>query len=74
MKGTSSDLCEKDLYCIARHIQTLVKQHWHKESIPKKDCELCTYAKTCGFDPWGAFVKLSELTGVNISALKGFKV
>jgi hypothetical protein len=65
-------LSDKDLHCIARHIQTLVKLYWHKESMPQKDCQLCAYSNNCGVDPWDSFIKLSEITGVRISPHKGF--
>nr|WP_312986130.1 hypothetical protein [Clostridioides sp.] len=65
-------LTEKDLYCIARHIQTEVVEKNFKERIGIEDCCVdCKYKKECFgsgacFAHWDTFSRLGEITGIKI--------
>jgi hypothetical protein len=69
-------LTEKDLYCIARHIQEYVKTVMHGEDDFPNACVNCPhrYDTPVIHCHWDAFGKLSDLTGVNVYPAKGFKV
>jgi len=74
-----NELTEKDLHCIAQHMQEYVKKVMHRESKFPCACTNCTFISDCGKTPvlrynWDTFLKLSKITGVKISPRKGFKV
>lgn len=64
------DLSEKDLYCIARHIQGFVEDCKNAAVADfGRPCEECKYNDCCDFDVWPTFGRLSVLTNVEISPL-----
>lgn len=70
------ELSEKDLYCIAKHIQEFVRTVFHKEKDPEVACYDCRFNKECAKNEcthYDSFGRLSDITGVKISPLKGFK-
>ncbi|KZL94371.1 hypothetical protein [Clostridium magnum] len=63
-------LKEKDLYCIAKHIQEFVKTNWCKDKDSKQACYDCNFNQDCtknGFTDLDSFDKLEKITGVKIS-------
>ncbi|ACV64871.1 hypothetical protein Dtox_4204 [Desulfofarcimen acetoxidans DSM 771] len=74
-------LTEMELYCIAKHTVELVKVVFHEEEDMRHvSCKTCKYADDCieMYGCLGTFHhtinKLSQITGVNISLFKGFKI
>lgn len=63
-------LNDKDLYCIARHVNQYVEDSKAgREADAVQPCVSCKHAmnSTCPCDPWPSFIKLRKLTGVNIT-------
>jgi len=72
MENKKTVLTEKDLYCIAKHIQTEVVERGFKEKNNIEDsCTKCKYINECykngkGIAHWDTFLKLGEITGVKM--------
>lgn len=68
-------LTERDLYCIARHVQQHVEEtKYDRVADASGACVECKFmlSGTCKSnphlaDPWPTYGRLRELTGVNIS-------
>lgn len=70
------ELNEKDLYCIAKHIQEFIRKNWCKDENYKGSCYDCKFNKDCaknGFTHIDTFIKLENITGVKISLALGKK-
>lgn len=70
-------LSEMDLHCIANHINELIDIVWKEEKDAQASCYHCIYSGDCinkygCLDPWKAFFKLSDITGVYINPFKKF--
>ncbi|HBF6260043.1 hypothetical protein KWK96_017760 [Clostridioides difficile] len=75
---TKEDLTEKDLYCIAKHIQiNVIKRCFREEHDILDPCQTCKYERECfksgyGYAHWDTFIKLSKITGVRMCPGAGF--
>ncbi|ENY8737977.1 TPA: hypothetical protein ACG3IZ_003561 [Clostridioides difficile] len=73
MKDEKLELTEKDLHCIARHLQNEVLEiAFRGNREAPTSCEVCDYLQECKdyFTHIDTFSKLSKITGVKISILK----
>ncbi|MCU5949052.1 hypothetical protein H3U19_19235 [Clostridioides difficile] len=69
MKEEKLELTEKELHCIARHLQNEVMEMVFRGNIEAPtSCEVCDYLQECKgyFTHIDTFIKLSEMTGVDI--------
>ncbi|CDS84767.1 conserved hypothetical protein [Clostridioides difficile] len=77
---TKDGLTEKDLYCIGKFIQIgAIKSFMHNEKDLDFPCTDCKYSDKCFGDNresdfWDTFLKLSKLTDLKLSPVKGFKI
>lgn len=70
------ELTEKDLHCVMQHLVEFVRREWkHQENVADA-CAACKVRSQCSrpskrfpngeLDPWEAFEKFSEATGVHL--------
>ncbi|EGT4968474.1 hypothetical protein M1078_18315 [Clostridioides difficile] len=74
MKEEKLELTEKELHCIARHLQNEVMEMVFRGNIEAPtSCEVCDYLQECKGDftcMYHSFTKLSKITGVKVTAFK----
>lgn len=69
MADKTVELTERDLHCIARHLQNEVLEiAFRGNREAPTSCEVCDYFEECKdyFTHIDTFIKLSEMTGVDI--------
>ncbi|MFQ4188151.1 hypothetical protein C3O92_16330 [Clostridioides difficile] len=69
MADKTVELTEKELHCIARHLQNEVMEMVFRGNREAPiSCEVCDYLQECEdyFTHIDTFIKLSEMTGVDI--------
>ncbi|CZR99319.1 hypothetical protein HMPREF3081_06880 [Clostridium sp. HMSC19D02] len=76
MKDEKLELTEKDLHCIARHLENEVMQvafKGNREAL--RSCQVCDYIKECegNFTHVDTFIKLSKMTNVEIFKIGNYK-
>lgn len=70
-------LSEKDLYCIAKHLQIFVKKYYHDQDVSDSTiCEKCSHIKECTqnysrvIDPYPSLKKIANMAEVKISEFR----
>lgn len=75
MKDEKLELTEKDLHCIARHLQNEVMQiAFRGNREASTSCQVCDYLEECrdNFTHIDTFIKLSKITNVKIVTVGHF--
>ena len=64
------ELTEKDLHCLARHLDEFVDRCWHELKEVPNACVNCWFVKQCEHpeshvvSPWESIGKLNIITGI----------
>ncbi len=70
MENEKIELTEKELHCIARHLQNeVIEIAFRGDKKALKSCQVCDYLEECKGDftcMYYSFNKLSKITGVKI--------